>query len=90
MQADEAVSQTGHKVLVVVSGPQHQIAVDGQDPQGVQQRDLLGHRLVGSTELVKHGPVQAVVDSVERETLGPPLGLGPEGKRVIILRSEWE
>lgn len=78
MQADEAVSQAGHKVLVVVSRPEHQVAVDGQDPQGVQQGHLLSHRLVGSTELVEHRPVQTVVDGVEGETLGAPLRL--EGK----------
>lgn len=75
MQADEAVSQAGHKVLVVVARPQHQVAVDGQDPQGVQQGHLLSHRLVGSTKLVQHRPVQTVVDGVQGQTLGPPLGL---------------
>ena len=80
MQADEAVSQTGHKVLVVIARPQHQVAVDGQDPQGVQQGHLLSYRLVGSTELVENRPVQAVVDGVEGETLGTPLGLEEEGQ----------
>lgn len=80
VQADEAVSQTGHKVLVVVARPEHQIAVDRQDPQGVQQSHLLGYRLVGSTELVEHRPVQAMVYGVEGKTLGPPLGLEPDGK----------
>ena len=75
MQADEAVSQTRHKVLVVVPRAQHQVAVDGQDPQGVQQGHLLSHRLVGSAELVEHGPVQAVVDGVEGQALGAPLRL---------------
>lgn len=31
VQADEAVSQAGHKVLVVVARPEHQVAVDSQD-----------------------------------------------------------
>lgn len=73
VQADEAVSQTGHKVLVVVARAEHQVAVDGQHPQSVQQGHLLSHRLVGSTELVKHGPVQTVVDRVEGESLGTSL-----------------
>jgi len=80
VQADEAVGQAGHKVLVVVARPEHQVAVDGQDPQGVQQRHLLGDRLVGSAELVEYCPVQAVVDGVEGETLGTPLGLEEEEK----------
>ena len=80
VQADEAVSQAGHEVLVVVARPQHQVAVDGQDPQGVQQRHLLRHRLVGSAELVEHRAVQAVVDGVEGEALRTPLGL-QEGER---------
>lgn len=75
MQTDEAVSQAGHKVLVVVSRAQHQVAVDGQDTQGVQQGHLLGHGLVGSAELVEHGAVQTVVDRVEGEALGAPFGL---------------
>lgn len=75
MQADEAVSQTGHKVLVVVAWAEHQVAVDRQDPQSVQQSHLLSDRLVGSTELVKHRPVQTVVDGVEGETLGSSLRL---------------
>lgn len=75
MQADKAVSQAGHKVLVVVAWPEHQVAVDGQDPQGVQQGHLLSYRLVGSTELVEHCPVQTVVDRVEGKTLRTPLRL---------------
>lgn len=73
MQADEAVSQAGHKVLVVVSRAEHQVAVDGQDPQGVQQGHLLSYRLVRSTELVEHRPVQTVVNGVEGKTLRTPL-----------------
>lgn len=69
MQADEAVSQTGHKVLVVVSRPENKIAVDSQDPQGVQQGHLLGHRLVRPAELVENRPVQAVVDGVQGKAL---------------------
>lgn len=78
MQADETVSQAGHKVLVVVARAEHQVAVDGQDPQGVEQCHLLSDRLVGSAELVQHRPVQTVVDGVERETLGTPLRLQEE------------
>lgn len=78
VQADEAVSQAGHKVLVVVARPEHQVAVDGQDPQGVQQGHLLSNRLVGSAELVEHRPVQTVVDGVEGKTLRTPLGLEEE------------
>lgn len=78
MQADEGVSQAGHKVLVVVSRPEHQVAVDGQDPQGVQQGHLLSHRLVGPAELVEHRAVQTVVDGVEGKTLRAPLGLEEE------------
>lgn len=80
VQADEAVRQAGYKVLVVVSRPEHQVAVDGQDPQRVQQSHLLGHRLVGSTELVEHGPVQAVVDGVERKPLRTTLRLEKGGE----------
>lgn len=65
VQADKAVSQTGHKVLVVVARAEHQVAVDSQYPQSVQQCHLLSYRLVGSTELVQHRPVQTVVDGVE-------------------------
>lgn len=65
VQADKAVSQAGHKVLVVVARAEHQVAVDGQHPQSVQQCHLLSYRLVGSTELVQHRPVQTVVDGVE-------------------------
>lgn len=75
MQADEAVSQAGHKVLVVVARPQHQVSVDGEDPQGVEQGHLLGHRLVRPTELVEDGPVETVVDGVEGQALGATLGL---------------
>lgn len=78
MQADEAVSQTGHEVLVVVAWAEHQVAVDRQYPQSVQQCHLLSDRLVGSTELVKHRPVQTVVDGVEGETLGSSLRLNQE------------
>lgn len=81
MEADEAVSQTRHKVLVVVSRSKHQVAVNGQDPQGLQQRHLLSDRLVGSTELVKHGPVQTVVDGVEGESLRTPLSLEEEERQ---------
>ena len=80
MQADEAVSQTGHEVLVVVPRAEHQVAVDGQNPQGVQQGHLLGHRLVWSAQLVEHGAVQAVVDGVEGQALGASLGLQEEGE----------
>lgn len=73
VQADEAVGQAGHKVLVVVARAEHQVAVDGQHPQRVQQGHLLSHRLVGSTELVEHRPVQTVVDGVEGESLGASL-----------------
>ncbi len=65
VQADKAVSQTGHKVLVVVARAKHQVAVNSQDPQCIQQGHLLSHRLVGSTELVEHRPIQTVVDRVE-------------------------
>lgn len=75
MQTDEAVSQTGHKVLVVVARAQHQVAVDCQDPQGVQQGHLLSYSLVGSAELIEHRSVQTVVDRVEGKTLGAPLRL---------------
>lgn len=78
MQADKAVSQTGHKVLVVVARAEHQVAVDSQDPQSVQQCHLLSYSLVGSTELVQHGPIQTVVDGVKGKTLGPPLRLREE------------
>lgn len=57
VQADEAVRQAGHKVLVVVAGAQHQVAVDGENPQGVQQRHLLRHRLVRPAQLVEHRAV---------------------------------
>lgn len=75
VQADEAVSQTGHKVLVVVARAKHEVAVDSENPQGVQQGHLLSYRLVRSTELVEHCPVETVVNSVEGKTLGPPLRL---------------
>lgn len=52
VQADKAVSQAGHEVLVVVARAEHQVAVDGQYPQSVQQCHLLSYCLVGSTELV--------------------------------------
>lgn len=78
MQTDEAVSQAGHEVLVVVARAEHQVAVNGQDPQGVQQGHLLSYRLVGSTKLIQHRPVQTVVDGVEGETLGAPLRLEEE------------
>lgn len=73
VQADEAVGQAGHKVLVVVARAEHQVAVDGQHPQRVQQGHLLSHCLVRSTELVEHRPVQTVVDGVEGKSLGAPL-----------------
>lgn len=90
MQTDEAVSQAGHKVLVVVAWPEHQVAVDSQDPQGVQQGHLLSYRLVRSTELVEHGPVQTVVDGVEGKTLGTSLRLEEkeENKQVAEVRGE--
>lgn len=69
VQTDEAVGQAGHKVLVVVARAEHQVAVDGQHPQGVQQGHLLSNGLVGSTELVEHRAVQAVVDGVEGKSL---------------------
>lgn len=78
VQADKAVSQASHKVLVVVAWPEHQVPVDGQDPQAVQQGHLLSYRLVGSTELVEHSPVQTVVDRVKGKTLGTPLRLEEE------------
>lgn len=81
MQADKAVSQTGHKVLVVVAWAEHQVAVDRQNPQSVQQCHLLSYRLVGSTELVKHRPIQTVVDGVEGKTLGSSLRLKQEKNR---------
>lgn len=59
----------------MVAWPEHQVAVDGQDPQGVQQGHLLCYRLVGSAELVEHRPVQTVVDGVERKSLRTPLRL---------------
>lgn len=88
VQADEAVSQTSHKVLVVVSRAEHQVPVDRQDPQGVQQGHLLSDRLVGSTKLVEHRPVQTMVDCVERETLGPPLRL--QEARIEKNKQTWE
>lgn len=88
VQADEAVSQASHKILVVVARPEHQVAVDSQDPQGVQQGHLLCHRLVGPTELVEHRPVQTVVDGVEGKTLGTPLRL--DGERVRKKKSKKE
>lgn len=78
------MSQAGHKVLVVVPRAEHQVAVDSQDPQGVQQGHLLSYRLVGSTELVKHGAVQTVVDRVERKTLGTPLRLEEGGQQTGV------
>lgn len=81
MQADKAVSQTGYKVLVVVAWAEHQIAVDRQYPQSIQQCHLLSYRLVGSTELVKHRPIQTVVDGVEGKTLGSSLRLKREKNR---------
>lgn len=69
VQADEAVGQTGHKFLVVVARAEHQVAVDGQHPQRVQQGHLLSNCLVGSTELVEHCAVQTVVDGVEGKSL---------------------
>lgn len=69
------MGQTGHKVLVVIARAKHQVAVDGQHPQRVQQGHLLSHRLVGSTELVEHRAVQAVVDGVEGKSLRAPLRL---------------
>lgn len=81
MQADKAVSQTGHKVLVVVAWAEHQVAVDRQYPQSVQQCHLLSYRLVGPAELVKHRPVQTVVDGVEGQTLGASLRLEQRDKQ---------
>lgn len=81
VQADEAVSQAGHKVLVVVPRAEHQVAVDGQHPQCVQQGHLLSHRLVGPTQLVEHRPVQAVVDGVQGKSLGASLRLGKKKDR---------
>lgn len=75
VQADEAVSQAGHKVLVVVPWPEHEVAIDSENPKGVQKSHLLSYCLVRSAELVKDGPVQTVVDGVEGETLGAPLRL---------------
>lgn len=75
VQTDKAVSQTGHKVLIVVAWAEHQVAVDRQYPQSVQQCHLLSYRLVGSTKLVKHRSIQTVVDGVEGKTLGSSLGL---------------
>lgn len=83
VQADEAVSQAGHKVLVVVPGAKHQVAVDGQDPESVEQRHLLSHRLVGSAELVEHGAVQTVVDGVQRETLRTSFRLEYEDRKQV-------
>lgn len=82
MQTDKAVSQTGHKVLVVVARAEHQVAVDCQDPQGVQQGHLLSYSLVGSAELIEHRSVQTVVDCVEGKTLGAPLRLEGRGTHV--------
>lgn len=78
MQTDKAVSQAGHKVLIVVAGAKHQVAVDSQYPQSIQQRYLLSYSLVGSTELVEHCPVQTVVDRIEGMTLGASLRLKQE------------
>lgn len=75
VQADEAVSQAGHEVLVVVPRPQHEIAIDSENPKGVQQSNLLSYCLVRPTELVEDGPVQTVVDGVEGKALGAPLRL---------------
>lgn len=75
VQADEAVSQAGHKVLVVVSRPEDEVPVDRENPQRVQQGHLLSYRLVRATELVKHSAVQTVVDGVEGKTLGASLRL---------------
>lgn len=73
----------------MVAWPEHQVAVDGQDPQGIQQGHLLCYRLVGSAELVEHRPVQTVVDSVERKSLRTPLRLEnlerEENKREAVM-----
>lgn len=69
VQADKAVGQAGHKVLVVVARAEHQVAVDSQHPQRVQQGHLLSYGLVGSTELIEHCAVQTVVDGVEGKSL---------------------
>lgn len=90
------MSQTGHKVLVVVAWAEDQIAVHRQYPQSVQQCHLLSYCFVGSTELVKHRPIQTVVDGVEGKTLGSSLrlkweknGEDREVKQVSFKSSVW-
>lgn len=78
VQTDKAVSQAGHKLLIVVAWAKHQVAVDSQYPESIQQRHLLSYGLVGSTELVKHCPIQTVVDRIEGKTLGASLRLEQE------------
>lgn len=59
----------------MVAWTKHQVAVDCQDSQGIQQGYLLCNCFVGSTKLVEHSPIQTVVDGVKGETLGTPLRL---------------
>lgn len=59
----------------MVARPEHEVAIDSENPKGVQQSHLLSYCLVRSTELVENGPVQTVVDGVEGKTLGAPLRL---------------
>lgn len=69
------MSQTGHKLLVVVSGSQNKVSIYCQHTKRVQQGDLLRDSLVWTGQLVEDGSVQTMVDRVQRQTLRTPFGL---------------
>lgn len=75
MEADEAVRQAAQELLIVVPRAQKEVPVDGEDPERVQESHLLRDSLVGSGKLIEDGPVQAVVDGVQRQTLRSSLRL---------------
>ena len=50
----------------------------GQRVERLQHPQLLGDRVCGSAEDVQYGPVQTVIDAVQRQRLGPAAGLADQ------------
>lgn len=69
VQVNEAVSQTANELLVMVPRAQDQVPVYSQDPERVQESYLLWHGFVCPRKLVQDGPVEAVINRVQGQSL---------------------
>ena len=70
MQVNEAVSQTANEFLVMVPRAQDQVPVYSQDPEWIKESYLLRDGFVRPGELVQYGPIEAVINRIQWQSLG--------------------